>query len=177
MSKHKKTNAMRKLESLDIDYEEIEYDLEGAFTSAKDVAEKTHMDPKHMLKTLATISKTNNVNIFVIPAASNLDMKKAAKISGEKSIAILPTKNLKATVGYERGETTALAMKKDFPVFVDINTKDYDYVIVSGGKKGISIKLDPKDFVKANGGIFGDICQWKSKNTFQTKNLSFPSKI
>lgn len=161
MAKNTKTNAMRALERKKVSYEEIEYDLEGEFKSALDVASQTHMDPKHMLKTLATISKANNINIFVIPADETLDMKKAAKVSGEKSIQILPTKELKKTVGYERGETTALSMKKDFPVFVEKTCEDYDYIIVSGGKKGISIRVNPKDYSKVNGAKFEDIIQWK----------------
>lgn len=159
MAKNTKTNAMRQLENYNISYEEIEYDLEGEFKSATDVAEKTHIDPGHMLKTLATISKANNINIFVIPADENLDMKKCAKIAGEKSISILPTKNLKKEVGYQRGETTALAMKKDFPVFIEKSVENFPYIIISGGKKGLSIKLDPKDFAKASKGVFGDLIQ------------------
>lgn len=159
MAKNTKTNAMRQIEKFDIDYEEIEYDLEGEFKSAADVAAKTHLDPSHMLKTLATISKAKNINIFVIPADESLDMKKCAKIAGEKSIAILPTKDLKNEVGYQRGETTALAMKKNFPVFIEKSVEDFDYVVISGGKKGISIRLNPKDFAKASGGVFGDLIQ------------------
>jgi len=160
MAKNTKTNAMRQLEKFNIEYEEIEYDLEGKFKSAADVAKKTHLDPGHMLKTLATISKSNNINIYVIPADETLDMKKCAKIAGEKSISILPTKNLKKEVGYQRGETTALAMKKDFPIFIEKSVENFPYVIISGGKKGISIKLNPKDFAKASSGIFGDLIQW-----------------
>lgn len=160
MAKNTKTNAMRQLEKYKIEYEEIEYDLEGEFKSATDVAQKVHLDPTHMLKTLATISKSNNINIFVIPANENLDMKKCARVAGEKSISILPTKNLKKEVGYQRGETTALAMKKDFPVFIEKNVENFDYIIVSGGKKGISIKLNPKDFSIASKGSFEDLIQW-----------------
>lgn len=159
MAKNTKTNAMRQLEKFDIEYEEIEYDLEGEFKSATDVAKKTNLDPGHMLKTLATISKAKNINIYVIPADETLDMKKCAKLAGEKSISILPTKDLKKEVGYRRGETTALAMKKDFPVFIEKSVENFPYVIISGGKKGISIKLNPKDFQKASGGIFGDLIQ------------------
>ncbi|MDD7463945.1 MAG: YbaK/EbsC family protein [Anaerococcus sp.] len=159
MAKNTKTNAMRQIEKFDIDYEEIEYDLEGEFKSATDVAQQTHLDPAHMLKTLATISKAKNINIYVIPANESLDMKKCAKVAGEKSISILPTKDLKNKVGYQRGETTALAMKKDFPVFIEKSVEDYEYIVVSGGKKGISIRLNPKDFAKASKGVFEDLIQ------------------
>lgn len=160
MSKSRKTNAMRLLENLNIEYEDIEYDLEGDFKSAEDVAEKVHLDPGHMLKTLATEGKSKDIHIFVIPADESLDMKKCARLAGEKSISILPTKYLKKKVGYKRGETTALAMKKDFPVYIEESVKDFPYVIVSGGQKGSSIKLDPKDLKKASKGVFGDLIQW-----------------
>ncbi|MDD7305868.1 MAG: YbaK/EbsC family protein [Peptoniphilaceae bacterium] len=159
MAKNTKTNAMRQLEKFNITYDEIAYDLKGEFKSAMDVAEKINLDSSHMLKTLATISKAKNINIFVIPADQNLDMKKCAKAANEKSISILPTKDLKKEVGYQRGETTALAMKKDFPVFIEKSVEDYDYIIVSGGKKGISLKLKPKDFKLATNASFEDLIQ------------------
>lgn len=160
MAKNIKTNAMRQLEKFNVNYELIEYDLEKEFKSAIDIAQKANLDPKHMLKTLATTSKTNAINIFVIPADESLDMKACAKACGEKSISILPTKNLKNLVGYQRGETTALAMKKDFPVFVEKNVEDFDYIVVSAGKKGFSIRLNPKDFALAAKAKFEDLIQW-----------------
>ena len=159
MKKEIKTNAMRILDNLNIAYEHIDYDLEGGFTSAVDIAEKTHEDVDIVYKTLATISKDKDIFIFVIPAADSIDFKKASKFCGVKSLSMLHLKDLKKTVGYERGATTALAMKKDFPVVLDIKAKDQEVIKISAGKVGHSIRLKPDDFIKATGGKYADICQ------------------
>lgn len=112
MKKEIKTNAMRILENLDIDYEHVDYELDGDFTSAVDIAEKTNEDVDIVYKTLATISKDKEVFVLVIPAADSIDFKKAARVCGVKSLSMLHLKDLKKTVGYERGATTAIAMKK-----------------------------------------------------------------
>ena len=155
-----KTNAMRILENNNIEYEEIKYDLGGEFKSAVDAGKKSHVDLNIMYKTIATISKENEIIIYLLRSYDSIDMKKAAKVAGVKSISILPTKNLKAKVGYQRGETTPLAMKKDYPVFIDDSAKDLDKMIVSGGKCGVSLKLNPFDLAKVVNGKFENIRQW-----------------
>ncbi len=159
MKKEIKTNAMRILDNLNISYEHVDYNLEGKFTSAVDIAEKTDEDVNIVYKTLATISKDKEVFVFVIPAADSIDFKKASKVCGVKSLSMLHLKDLKKTVGYERGATTALAMKKDYPVVVDIRAKDQDIIKVSAGKIGHSLKLNPDDFIRATNGKYADICQ------------------
>lgn len=159
MKKEIKTNAMRILDNLNISYEHVDYDLDGEFTSAVDIAKKTNEDVNIVYKTLATISKDKEVFIFVIPAADSIDFKKASKVCGVKSLSMLHLKDLKKTVGYERGATTALAMKKDYPVVVDIKAKDFDIIKVSAGKIGHGLKLNPDDFIKATKGKYADICQ------------------
>ncbi|MDY3005420.1 aminoacyl-tRNA deacylase [Anaerococcus porci] len=154
-----KTNAMRILENNNIEYEEIEYDLDGEFISAVDAGEKAHEDLDIMFKTIACISKDGDVIIYLVRSYDSIDMKKAAKIAGVKSISILPTKKLKSTVGYQRGETSPLAMKKDFPVFIDDSAKELDKMIVSGGKVGVSIVLNPKDLAKVTRAKFENIRQ------------------
>lgn len=154
-----KTNAMRILENNNIEYEEIEYDLDGEFISAVDAGEKAHEDLDIMFKTIACISKDGDVIIYLVRSYDSIDMKKAAKIAGVKSISIFPTKKLKSTVGYQRGETSPLAMKKDFPVFIDDSAKELDKMIVSGGKVGVSIVLNPKDLAKVTRAKFENIRQ------------------
>ena len=155
-----KTNAMRLLEKNNISYQEIDYDLGGEFISAVDAGKKAHIDLDIMYKTIATISNKNNIVVFLLKAEDTIDMKKAAKACGEKSISILPTKNLKSKLGYQRGETTCLAMKKDYPVFIDKKALDKDFFIISAGKKGLSLKVNPKDLVKVVNAQFSDIVQW-----------------
>ena len=159
MKKEIKTNAMRILDNLDIDYEHVDYELEGDFTSAVDIAEKTHEDVDIVYKTLATISKDKEVFVLVIPAADSIDFKKAAKACEVKSLSMLHLKDLKKTVGYERGATTAIAMKKDYPVVLDEKAKQHEIIKVSAGKIGHGLKLRPDDFIKATKGKYGDITQ------------------
>lgn len=154
-----KTNAMRILENNNIEYEEIEYDLDGEFISAVDAGKKAHEDLDIMFKTIACLSKDNDVIIYLVRSYDSIDMKKAAKVAGVKSISILPTKKLKSTVGYQRGETSPLAMKKDFPVFIDDSAKELEKMIVSGGKVGVSVVLNPKDLAKVTGAKFENIRQ------------------
>lgn len=157
MAKEIKTNAMRILENMDIDYEHIDYDLDHEFTSATDLAKENGQDIKTVYKTLATESKDGEVYIFVIEGDCEIDFKKAAKAVGEKSLSMLALKDLKKTVGYERGATTALAMKKDYPVILDEKARDMDFIKVSAGKVGHSIRLRPDDFIRATGGKFEDV--------------------
>ena len=155
-----KTNAMRILENNNIEYEEIEYDLGGEFKSAIDAGEKSHLDLNMMYKTIATISKDNEIIIYLLRSYDSIDMKKAAKAAGVKSISVLPTKNLKSKVGYQRGETSPLAMKKDYPVYIDDSAKELEKMVVSGGKCGLSLKVNPFDLAKVVKGKFENIRQW-----------------
>ena len=160
MKKDIKTNAMRILDNLGIEYEHIDYELNGKFISAVDISEKTDQDIHYIYKTLATISNTNDIYIFVIPGDDNIDFKKAAKCVKVKKLEMLPLKDLKSKIGYERGATTSLAMKKDYDVIIDESAKDLDFIKVSAGKVGHSLKLKAKDLAKANNAKFYDVIQW-----------------
>ena len=161
MGKHKekeiKTNAMRILDNLDIEYDHVDYGLDHEFVSAADLAEENGDDLAIIYKTLACKSKEGDIYIFVIDSASEIDFKKAAKAVGVKSLSMLELKKLKNTVGYERGATTSLAMKKDFPVIVDIRAKDKGYIKVSAGKIGHGLKLRADDLIKATKGKYEDV--------------------
>lgn len=159
MKKEVKTNAMRALDNLDIPYEHIDYGFEGEFKSTVDLTEETHQDISLVYKTLATISNTKDIFIFVIPGAKNIDFKKASKCVGVKSLEMLPLKDLKSKIGYERGATTSLAMKKEYEVVIDESAKDHEFIKVSAGKVGHSIKIKADDLAKANGGNFFDVIQ------------------
>ena len=159
MKKEIKTNAMRALDKLNIEYEHIDYGFEGEFKSTVDLTEETHQDISVVYKTLATISNTKDIYIFVIPGAENIDFKKASRCVGVKSLQMLPLKDLKSKVGYERGATTSLAMKKNYDVVIDESAKDHDYIKVSAGKVGHSIKIKAEDLAKANDAKFFDVIQ------------------
>ena len=157
MKKEIKTNAMRFLDTLDIEYEHIDYELDHEFVSSVDLAEEGNQDIHTIFKTLATQSKDGDVYILVINGADEIDFKKAAKAVGVKSLSMLALKDLKKTVGYERGATTPLALKKDYPVFIDEKAKNMDFIKVSAGKVGHSIKIRPEDLKKASKGTFADL--------------------
>lgn len=159
MKKEIKTNAMRALDKLNIEYEHIDHGFEGEFKSTVDLTEETHQDISVVYKTLATISNTKDIYIFVIPGAENIDFKKASRCVGVKSLEMLPLKDLKSKVGYERGATTSLAMKKNYDVVIDESAKDHDYIKVSAGKVGHSIKIKAEDLAKANDAKFFDVIQ------------------
>ena len=157
MKKEIKTNAMRFLDTLDIEYEHIDYELDHEFVSSVDLAEEGNQDIHTIFKTLATESKDGDVYILVINGADEIDFKKAAKAVGVKSLSMLALKDLKKTVGYERGATTPLALKKDYPVFIDEKAKNMDFIKVSAGKVGHSIKIRPEDLKRASNGTFADL--------------------
>lgn len=157
MKKEIKTNAMRFLDTLDIEYEHIDYELDHEFVSSVDLAEEGNQDIHTIFKTLATESKDGDVYILVINGADEIDFKKAAKAVGVKSLSMLALKDLKKTVGYERGATTPLALKKDYPVFIDEEAKNMDFIKVSAGKVGHSIKIRPEDLKRASKGTFADL--------------------
>ena len=159
MKKEIKTNAMRILDKLNIEYEHIDSGFEGEFISSVDLSKKTHQDIDLIYKTLATISNTKDIYVFVIPGADSIDFKKAAKCIRVKKLEMLPLKDLKSNLGYERGATTSLAMKKDYPVIIDKSACSMDFIKVSAGKVGHSIKINPKDLASANGGQFFDVIQ------------------
>lgn len=157
MKKEIKTNAMRFLDTLDIEYEHIDYELDHEFVSSVDLAEEGNQDIHTIFKTLATQSKDGDVYILVINGADEIDFKKAAKAVGVKSLSMLALKDLKKTVGYERGATTPLALKKDYPVFIDEEAKNMDFIKVSAGKVGHSIKIRPEDLKRASKVTFADL--------------------
>lgn len=160
MKKEIKTNAMRYLDNLNIEYEHVDYELDHEFVSSVDLAEEGNQDINTIFKTLATESKEGDIYILVINGADEIDFKKASRAIGVKSLSMLALKDLKKTVGYERGATTPLALKKDYPVFIDQKAKDRDFIKVSAGKVGHSIKIKPEDLIKATNGTFSDLIKW-----------------
>ncbi|WP_311481213.1 aminoacyl-tRNA deacylase [uncultured Anaerococcus sp.] len=157
MKKEIKTNAMRYLDTLNIEYEHIDYDLNHEFVSAVDLADEGHQDIHTIFKTLATESKEGDVYILVINGGDEIDFKKASKAIGVKSLSMLALKVLRKTVGYERGATTPLALKKDYPVYIDNKAKELDFIKVSAGKVGHSIKIKPDDLLRATKGTYADL--------------------
>jgi Cys-tRNA(Pro)/Cys-tRNA(Cys) deacylase len=138
-----KTNAMRILDAKKIRYDMLTYDNKDGKIDGVSVAKKISKDPKEVYKTLVAQGASKNVYVFVIPVLEELDLKKAAKAAGEKNIEMLPVKDIQKWTGYIRGGCSPIGMKKEYKTFIDEQAKQLDTIIVSGGKIGIQMVLDP----------------------------------
>lgn len=136
-----KTNAMRQLDRKKIKYEVHSY--EGV-VSGTDVAAYLGENPEKVFKTLVTHGKSGGHYVFMLPVAEELDLKKAAKAVGEKSIAMLPQKELLPLTGYIHGGCSPIGMKKLFPTVIHETAMNFDTILFSGGKIGLQIEADPK---------------------------------
>lgn len=152
----KKTNAMRILESENINFEIIEYSTKDGIGGV-DVAEKLGEDKNRVFKTLVTEAKDGEHFVFVVPVSSELDLKKAAKASDSKKIEMIPQKKLLPLTGYVHGGCSPVGMKKSFKTFIDSSAEELDFFYVSGGKVGMQIKVNPRELISAIDGEFSDI--------------------
>lgn len=154
--KELKTNAMRILEKMKIPYEMKTYECD-AFTDGIHVADLLGISYEKMYKTLVTVGKSKTNYVFVIPIAEEIDLKKAAKTVGEKSLEMLPLKDLTTVTGYVRGGCTAIGMKKKFKTVIQKDAQKLDKMIVSGGRIGLQLSLSPDDLRKAANAEYADI--------------------
>lgn len=154
--KEVKTNAMRILERQKIPFTYETYECEE-FMDGIHVADQLGYDHKYVYKTLVTTGKSGEHYVFVIPIEEEIDFKKAAKTVGEKSVEMLPLKNLTKVTGYVRGGCTAIGMKKQFPVVIQEDAQALAHVHVSGGKRGMQLTLTPQDLAKASNAAFADV--------------------
>ena len=148
MAKHKeeKTNVMRTLEQKKIPYTAHSYDPDGPIDGVS-VAQTLGQPAERVFKTLVTKAASGAYYVFDIPVAENLDLKKAAKAVGEKSIAMLPQKELLGLTGYVHGGCSPGGMKKQFPTVFHETALGYDTVCVSAGKIGAQVECDPKALI------------------------------
>lgn len=154
--KELKTNAMRMLDKLKIPYEYMTYECDE-FISGIDTADMNGLPHEIVYKTLVTTGKSGEHYVFVLPIEAELDLKSAAKTVGEKSMEMLPFKEITKVTGYVRGGCTAIGMKKKFPTVIDSSASKLDTIYVSGGKIGMQLKLKPDDLKKAAGAEYADI--------------------
>lgn len=159
--KELKTNAMRMLDRLKIPYEYMTYECEE-FISGISTADQTGLPHELVYKTLVTTGKSGKHYVFVIPIEAELDLKKAARAVGEKSVEMLPVKEITKVTGYVRGGCTAIGMKKNFPTILDESAKAFEQIYVSGGKIGMQLRLKPEDLKRAANAEYADIIQHNS---------------
>jgi ybaK/ebsC protein len=157
-----KTNAMRILDRAKIKYEMHTYlHTEGEAVDGMNVAKLTGQDPVKVYKTLVTRGASNpskNFYVFVIPVAKELDLKKAAKAVGEKSVEMIHVKEINGITGYIRGGCSPVGMKKQFKTTFHEDVNALDTVVFSGGKIGLQIEAAPADIIKLINGQTADIC-------------------
>ncbi len=144
-----KTNAARILDQLGISYELRTYDVDPEDLSAETVARKVGLPLDQVWKTLVARGDRAGVCLAVLPGSARLDLKALARASGNRSIDTVPLKEVQPLTGYVRGGVTALACKKDYPVYVDETIELFDVVSISAGMRGVQIFLAPADYLRA----------------------------
>jgi len=144
-----KTNAARILEALGIRYELREYEVDEDDLSAESVARKVGLPPEQVFKTLVCRGDRTGPLFVVVPAAAELDFKAAARISGDRSVEMVPLREVQPLTGYVRGGVTVLGARKDYPAYADETIEIFDVISVSAGIRGTQVLLAPSDYLRA----------------------------
>lgn len=152
-----KTNAARFLDRTKTAYELIPYEVDESDLSARHLADQLGQDIERIFKTLVLKGDKTGYFVCVVPGNAEVDLKKAAKASGNKSAAMIPMKDLVAVTGYMRGGCSPLGMKKQFPTFIHESVGGYESVYISAGQRGLQILLAPEALVTAAGATLADI--------------------
>ncbi len=147
--KEVKTNALRMLDSLHIDYEVHSYDAPEGFLDGVSVARATGMAVEKVFKTLVTQGASREHYVCVIPVARELDLKKAARHFGEKKLEMIHARDITQVTGYIKGGCSPIGMKKQFKTAVDESCKGLETIVVSAGKVGLQMELAPGELLKA----------------------------
>ena len=148
MKNKEKTNVMRVLDRLQIGYEAHTYEPDSTM-SGEEIAGILGENADRVFKTLVTRAASGQYYVFIIPVASELDLKKAARAAGEKSVSMIRQKELLPLTGYVHGGCSPIGMTKEFPSFIDSSASAYETVCVSAGKVGFQIELAPADLIRA----------------------------
>ena len=156
-----KTNAARLLDQLKIPYELREYEVDPNDLAAETVAAKIGLPPEQVFKTLVARGDRNGICMAVIPGDQELNLRALAAAAGERKIELVPVKELQNLTGYIRGGVTALAAKKDYPVFADETIELFDVISISAGMRGLQILLKPEDYLKTTKAVLADLTQPK----------------
>ncbi len=156
-----KTNAVRVLDNLGIAYELRDYDVNPDDLAAETVAAKIGFPPEQVFKTLVVRGDRTGILLAVIPGNTQLDLKALAQVSGDRKVETVSLKEVQPLTGYIRGGVTALACKKDYPVFVDELIEIFEVISISAGVRGTQILLAPADYLRAVKGTVGMISQDK----------------
>ena len=157
--KETKTNVMRILEKLGVPFEARTYPHGKEAVDGVTVAELTGENPDFVFKTLVTESNKKEYFVFVIPVARELDLKKAARAAGVKAVEMIPVREINKVTGYIRGGCSPVGMKKQYRTYFHETAEKNPVIMVSGGKIGTQVALDPADLCRVTGGSFADLCK------------------
>ncbi len=159
MSKsHKqKTNAARLLDQARVAYELVSYEVDESDLSAGHVAESLGEDVRQVFKTIVLHGDRSGYFVCVVPGDHEINLKKAAKASGNKKCELLPLKELLPTTGYIRGGCSPIGMKKMFPTYVHKTAARFDYVYVSAGMRGLQLRIAPADLLRESKAVYADL--------------------
>ena len=152
-----KTNAARLLDKAGISYELIPYEVDPENLAATHVAEQLGEDIERVFKTLVLRGDRNGIFVCVVPGDMEVDLKAAAKISGNKSAEMIAMKELLPTTGYIRGGCSPIGMKKHCPTYIHATAVDFDFIYVSAGVRGIQVKIAPQSLISFIGATVGEI--------------------
>lgn len=152
-----KTNAARLLDKAKIKYELVPYEVDENDLAATHIAEQLGEDIKQVFKTLVLKGDKTGHFVCVVPGDDEVDLKKAAKVSGNKKVDLIPMKELLPTTGYIRGGCSPVGMKKAFPTYFHHTCQDFDYIYVSAGVRGLQFKIDPELLIAYTRAIVADI--------------------
>ncbi|MBE9062829.1 Cys-tRNA(Pro) deacylase [cf. Phormidesmis sp. LEGE 11477] len=154
-----KTNAIRVLDTLGIEYELLTYSVDLDNLAAIATAQKLGLPADQVFKTLVVSGDRRGTALAVIPGSYQLDLKALARVSGDRSVETVSLKQLQPLTGYVRGGVTALACKKPYPVFLDEWAQVYERIAVSAGRRGLMIQMKTADYIKATSATVGRISQ------------------
>ena len=156
-AKINKTNVARLLDNAGVQYDLIPYDVDESDLSAPHVAEQLGEDVKSVFKTIILSGDKSGYFVCVVPGDAEIDLKKAAKVSGNKKCDLLPMKDLLPVTGYIRGGCSPIGMKKHFPTFIHASAQQYQRIFVSAGVRGLQIALSPADLMLQSRGEYADL--------------------
>lgn len=152
-----KTNAARMLDKAKINYQLIPYEVDESDLSAVHVAKVLNQNIEQVFKTLVLLGDKTGHLVCVVPGNDEIDLKKAAKVSGNKRCEMIAVKELFPLTGYVRGGCSPLGMKKSFPTYIHTTLMNFDKIFVSAGQRGLQIEISPKDLIKAARAELADI--------------------
>lgn len=157
-----KTNAVRALDTLGVRYELREYEVNPGALDAETVARQIGLPAEQVFKTLVVRGDRHGVCLAVLPANAELDPRALARLTGDRKAELVPLKQVQPLTGYIRGGVTALAPKREYPVFVDETAELFDVIAVSAGVRGTQVLLAPADYLAAIHGTVGPIARTRA---------------